>query len=142
MKTIIIDGWEYTTEDERKDKEFKHIETPKGWQLWTYEDCGNLHNSHRKELNLDDCWFFIQQPFDFNKEKGCVAWFYADSGGANLYCIRDPQYSYSALGVRFKRRAKELDAKTQKQIESKKKVIEEAQELIKLKEKEIMELQL
>ena len=148
MKTLIIDGWEYTIEDEQKGKDFSEIEIPKEWELWTYEDCIKLHNSHRKELNLEDCWFFIKQPFEFNKENDYVARFYASSGRAVLSCDGGPQVSYSALGVRFKRRAKKLDAKTLKKINDAKEVIAghknsilESERIILKMENKIMELQ-
>lgn len=105
-KTIEIEGWEYETETHDFDKKLPYIKIPKGWELWTYEDCIKLHNDKklRKELNLDDCWFFIEQPFKVNKNN--VARFYADSDGASLDCLGYPRGSGSSLGVRFKRKVK------------------------------------
>ena len=107
-KTLIIDGWEYDTEDTQKNVSFKNIVMRKGWELWTSRDCENLHNNkvYRKEFNLDNCWFWIKQPFKFNEEKGLAARFSADDDGADLRCDGDPADSYSALGVRFKRKVK------------------------------------
>ena len=99
-KTIIIDGVEYDCETTQLGKTFNEIKIPKGKRLWTAEECIKLHNSKFKEkLNLDDCWFFIKQPFKFNSE--FVAGFYADSGRAVLSCNWDPSNPNASLGVRF-----------------------------------------
>lgn len=105
MKTKVINGVEYETETHDFNKTLAEIEIPKGWRLWTAEECIKLHNdlSARQNLNLKDCWFFIQQPFVFNKESGFVARFLADSGGAGLGCYGGPTIAYSSLGVRFAR---------------------------------------
>jgi hypothetical protein len=68
------------------------------------EECIELHNSHRKELNLENCWFFIEQSFEFNKSEGSVARFCANSGRDFLICCKDPSVAYSSLGVRFCRK--------------------------------------
>lgn len=104
--TLIIDGWEYETEDHDFDKELKDIQIPKGWELWTIQDCIKLHNSHKKELNLEDCWFYIKQEFKLNVEKDYVAGFYANSDWANLNCGGVPSDTGSSLGVRFKRKVR------------------------------------
>ena len=61
-----------------------------------------------KELKMDSSStkddFFFKQPFPQNEEKGYVAWFYAVSGYAYLYCGWDAGDSYSTLGVRFLRK--------------------------------------
>lgn len=106
MKTKIINGVEYETETHDFGKELSEIKIQKGWRLWTAEECIKLHNSHKKVLNLKDCWFFIEQPFSSNKERSSVAWFIASSDGAGLDCDWDPQVSDSALGVRFARGVK------------------------------------
>ena len=100
-KTIIIDGKEYETTTHDFNKKLSEIQILKGWQLWTYEDCIKLHNNlkYRKSLNLENCWFFIEPPYNFNKS--FVARFYASSSGADLVCSRDPDVSGSVLGVRF-----------------------------------------
>jgi hypothetical protein len=108
VSTIEIDGWEYENKEHGFNETLSEIKILKGWELWTYEDCIKLHNNEnfRKALNLGDCWFFIEQPFSFNKEKGFVARFYADSDRADLYCNGGPTVTNSSLGVRFKRKVK------------------------------------
>lgn len=107
MKTEIITykgkKIEINVTDEQKGKSFEEIEIPKGWKLWTSQMCIDLHNDKklRKELNLEDCWFWIEQPFKLNKEKNLGAGFGALSGRANLNCNRVPAYWISKLGVRF-----------------------------------------
>jgi hypothetical protein len=107
-KTKIIDGIEYEIETHNFNRKLSDIKIPKGWRLWTAEECIKLHNSleFRNMLNLEDCWFFIQQPFRFNFEKDYVARFGADSGWANLSCVGYPTGTYSSLGVRFCREVK------------------------------------
>jgi hypothetical protein len=106
-KTIIIDGIKYETEDHDFNKKLSDIKIPEGWRLWTAEECIKLKNWNDKndnKLNLINCWFYIKQPFNLNKD--LVARFCADSDGAYLYCDRDPSDSDSDLGVRFCRRVK------------------------------------
>lgn len=103
MKTIKIGKYRYETKEHDFGKCLKDIKIPKGWGLWTANDCIKLYNNkkYKKLLNLDDCWFFIKKPF---KDLNSVAGFYADSVGAFLYCYGNPEGSDSSLGVRFKRR--------------------------------------
>ncbi len=105
MKTIKINGYEYEAETHDFNKKLSDIKIPKGWELWTTEDCIKLHNNakYRKELNLEDCWFYIKQPFIFNK-KNYNTRFITGSGGAGLNCYGNPQGSLPELGVRFKRK--------------------------------------
>ena len=105
-KTIKVDGVEYETETHDFNKKLSDIEIPKGWRLWTSEECIKLNNKVklRKQLNLEDCWFFIEQPFLFNNK--LVAWFSANSDRAYLNCSGGPAYTYSSLGVRFCRSVK------------------------------------
>lgn len=99
-KTLIIDGVEYETETHDFNKTLSEIKIPKGWRLWTTEECIKLLNLHEKVLNLTGCWFFIEQPF--NKFKNTyVARVGANSGRAYLFCYRYPAFRYGALGVRF-----------------------------------------
>jgi hypothetical protein len=99
-KTLIVDNVEYETETHDFNKTLSEIKIPKGWRLWTVEECKKLFNSHEKRLNLSDCWFFIKQPF--NKFEGkYVARFFADSGWARLDCYGGPACSNALLGVRF-----------------------------------------
>src|SRR3990167_6478828 len=92
-------------EDEQKGKIFSDIEIPECWKLWTHQMCIDFHNDEklRRELFLKDCWFFVEQPFDFNKNKGYIARFGAYSGWVGLDCYGYPQNSNSGLGVRFYR---------------------------------------
>ena len=108
MKTKIINGWEYTCEDEQKGKSYNKIDMPHGWSLWTAEDCINLHNNKksRKSLSLETCWFWIEQPFLLNSRNKLVARFDADAGWAGLGCGGDRLISVAAIGVRFKRKVK------------------------------------
>jgi len=92
----------------QKNTTFKDIVIPKGWRLMTYIEVVELANSeYAKDLKMDGSSstddFFIEQPFKINKNNNFVAWFGAGSGGAFLICVRDPQDSYSGLGVRFVR---------------------------------------
>ena len=105
-ETIIVDGWEYEKETTQFNTKFKDIKTPKGWVLWDYEDCIKLHNDKnlRKELNLEDCWFFIEQPFSLNKEEKLVARLVAYSDWADLYCDGSPDDRCVSLGVFLVRR--------------------------------------
>lgn len=103
-KTLIIDGVEYETETSQLGKSFDDIVIPNGWRLWTAKECIKLFNNHKEELNLADCWFFIEQPFKLNKDNNLVARFYAYSDRAYLICGGYPTGSYSALGVRFARK--------------------------------------
>ncbi len=48
---------------------------------------------------LKDTWAFVPNPDEVSKANGYVAWFYVDSGYANLNCYRYSGYSYSTLGV-------------------------------------------
>jgi hypothetical protein len=58
-----------------------------------------------KELKMDSSStkddFFFKQPFPQNEKLGRVAWFYANSGCAYLYCDEGADGSNSSLGVRF-----------------------------------------
>ena len=105
MKTIKLNGWEYTTEDLQKGKMFSEIKIPKGWELWDYNDCIKLFNSNKKELNLINSWFFIEQSIKEYKDK-YVARFYSYSVGTFLLFDGFPASSDSVLGVRFKRKVK------------------------------------
>ena len=101
--TIIINNIEYETKTHDFNKTLSEIKIPKGWRLWIAEECIKLFNSHEKELNLTDCWFFIKQPFNkFNY----VARFVADSYWADLYCSGNPSFRDGSLGVRFCRELK------------------------------------
>lgn len=101
-ETLIVDGYEYEVKEHSFDKTLDEIEIPEGWELWTHEDCIKLRNDEklREKLNLQNCWFFIKQPF----KQDYVARFNADSGRAYLYCDGDAEYRYGSLGVRFKRK--------------------------------------
>ena len=103
-KRIKVGNYEYDTEDTQKGTTFKNIKILKGAELWTYIDCVKLHNNEklRRKLNLGNCWFFIKQPFDFNRKKNFVARLDANSDGASMDCDRVPAYSDDRLGVRFK----------------------------------------
>ena len=106
MKTKIIDGWEYECETHDFNKILGEIKIPKGWQLWSIEDCVKLHNipKYKIELNLQDCWFFIKQPF--NQYIHSVAGFNTSSDWAGLSCGWGPTIRDDHLGVRFKRRVR------------------------------------
>lgn len=66
-----------------------------------------LRNSeYCNELGLNDIWCFVPNPDKMMKDKGFVAWFYAYSGRADLYCNGYPTDSYSSLGVFIIRRKK------------------------------------
>jgi len=80
-------------------------------ELLTSEQCIWLANSkYAKQLKMDGSSskddFFIKQPFDLSRKNGYVARFFADSGCANLNCVRNSSYSGSGLGVRFVRSLK------------------------------------
>ncbi len=80
-------------------------------ELLTSEQCIWLANSkYAKQLKMDGSSskddFFIQQPFDLSRKNRYVARFVVYSDYADLYCVRDPDYSSLALGVRFARKIK------------------------------------
>ena len=102
---IKIRNTEYETETHNFDKNLSEITIPNGWRLWTAQECIEFYNDVelRKKLNLEDCWFFIKQPFIFNEEEKFVARFSANLYGADLDCERDPYYHTSRIGVRFAR---------------------------------------
>lgn len=66
------------------------------------------HEDLMKELKMDcsstEDDFYFKQPIPKNREKGYVAWFYADSDFADLDFDGDSWYSYSGRGVRFVRK--------------------------------------
>jgi hypothetical protein len=112
MKTITINGWEYETETHDFGKKLLDIEIQKGWELWTKEDIGyfiaNPSDAIKVRLMViknifKDDWFYIKQ-WRKDYEGKYVAWFYASSGRAYLYCNSSPSSTYSSLGVRFKRK--------------------------------------
>lgn len=92
-----------------KGKSFKEIKIPKNCRLLTNAEIIFLHNNkkYRDLLNLVDCWFFIEQPFELNKQKGVVARFIANSDGAFINCGRNPGSRSASLGVRFVRDIKD-----------------------------------
>ncbi|MEK6884780.1 MAG: hypothetical protein AABY22_34430 [Nanoarchaeota archaeon] len=110
MKTKIIKykgkKIEVGIEDIEKGKRLDEIKIPKGWKLWTYQMCIDFHNDEklRKKLDLEDCWFYVEQPFELNKNY--VAGFRAFSDWVVLYCNCVPRGSDTALGVRFWREVK------------------------------------
>lgn len=78
-------------------------------ELLTVEQCIWLANSkYAKELKMDGSSsrdnFFIQQPFNMNRNNKYVAGFVAGSDRAGLSCYRYPSDSDSSLGVRFVRK--------------------------------------
>lgn len=101
-----VGDYEYETKEHDFNNKLSSIKIPKGYRLWTSEECITFHNDPklRKILNLEDCWFFIQQPFAFNQLNNLVAWFYAYSGRAVLGCDGGPTYADASLGVRFARK--------------------------------------
>ena len=70
------------------------------------------HPKYSKILKMDGSSsnddFFIQQPFNLNKNNNYIARFNANSVGAYLYCGGDPSYSNFALGVRWKKILKKV----------------------------------
>ena len=101
--TLNIKGLkiEVETQIHHKGEELGNIKIPKGWRLLKFEEVIFLCNNYCKELNMEDTWEFIEQPFKLNKQDNYVARFCVDSGRADLGCDRNPQYTYSSLGVRF-----------------------------------------
>lgn len=106
MKTITIDNVEYETETHDFNKTLSEIKIPKGWRLWKASDFEKFTKEDFEILNLKDSWFFIKQPFKFNKKKDYVAWFVAGSVGAVLSCVGVPADRDAGLGVRFCREVK------------------------------------
>lgn len=107
QNTIIIGNVEYETKTHDYNKKLSEINITKGWRLWKVSDFEKFSLEDWDKLNIKDDWFFIEQPFAYNKEKGYVARFDADSGWAVLDCGRGPSDSDSALGVRWCRDLKE-----------------------------------
>ena len=78
-------------------------------ELLTAEQSIWLANSkYAKQLKMDGSSseddFFIQQPFNLNRENGYVAWFCMGSDCANLGSDWGSGGSGSSLGVRFSRK--------------------------------------
>jgi len=92
-----------------KGKDLPSIKLPQGWRLLRFNEIQFLHNNtnYRKLLNLDNTWEFIEQPFEFNKEKGHVTAFYASPYGVSMYSDRLPRGSVPSMGVRFCRNLKQ-----------------------------------
>ena len=107
LKNIKIKELKIEVETEIHDKGnmLKDIKIPKGWRLLTINEMVILSNNYSKELNLEDTWEFIEQPFTKNKEY--IARFGADSVGAGFYCGGCPADSGASLGVRFCKDLKE-----------------------------------
>lgn len=105
MKTIIFDGIEFETETHHFNKKLSDIKIPKGWRLWKSSECYDLwiNDELRKRFNLNNCWFYVQQPIEKYKNK-YVAWFNAFSFGVDMCCFRDPSVASASLGVRFCRK--------------------------------------
>ncbi|MEK6908429.1 MAG: hypothetical protein AABX23_00050 [Nanoarchaeota archaeon] len=78
---------------------------PKGWQIITYWLLQGIRNNSSliKEFNLLDTYEYIQNPDSLSKEKGFVAWFYANSNGPLMYFNKVPSFRDSSLGVRYVR---------------------------------------
>lgn len=110
VKTRIVHGVKYEIETHDFNKKLSEITIPKGWRLWTAEECFRLHNDPtvRGELMIENCWFLIQQPFAYNQIKRLVAGFMAYSDRALLSCGRNQSYANSSLGVRFARDLKKV----------------------------------
>ena len=102
---IIIDGYAYETKEHDFNKKLGDIRIPEGKELWLPSECWKFYEnkSLRKRLNLSDCWLFVKQV---RKDTTDVARFCAGSNGVNLGTDYDSDYSYSALGVRFKWKVK------------------------------------
>jgi hypothetical protein len=109
MKTIKIPKLKIEVETEIHDngRWLKDIKIPKGWRLLKVNEIFWLRNSkYRDKLNLLKTWEFIEQPDKISKKNGYVARFIAYSVRAVLSCNRYPDFSNSALGVRFCRELK------------------------------------
>ncbi len=129
--TIEVDGIRYIKEDSKDwldvsdvlgegyEVEIKVHDKNKSWndlgleyedeRLLDIDQVRELSNSkHAKILKMDvsssEDDFFIDQPFEFNRKKGLVARFIADSYGLDLDTVRNSDYSVSYLGVRFVRK--------------------------------------
>ena len=79
-------------------KEFLEENLPTYKQL---QDLRNLEHNGKYKLGLIDTWEFVKQEDEISKKNGYVAWFFAGSGYAGLYCDRSSGGSGSDLGVRF-----------------------------------------
>lgn len=105
QKTLKIAklGIEVETRAHDGGKKLSEIQIPKGWRLLRVNEVIALHNDKklRKQLGMENTWEFIEQPFEFNKEKGYVARWNAGSGWAGLSCSCDVQDSDPGLRVRF-----------------------------------------
>ena len=110
--TIIISelNIQVETEIHDKGKPLEQIEIPEGWRLLKINEITFIHNNekYRKQLNMEDTWEFIEQPFDFNKVRGFTTRFYVGAGRVDLYCDCTAQGSIPTLGVRFCRDIKNV----------------------------------
>lgn len=109
--TIVIDGVEYEKKEHDFNKNFSEIKIPKGWRLWTADECMRLHKSYKNELNLSSCWFFIDPSSIFKERNDCIARFNAYSDWAYLGCGWGPSFADPSLGVRFARNVSEKKGK-------------------------------
>ena len=99
MKRIKYKNYEYDLETTQKGMNFENLKIPKGAEMWTAKDVLELINKFdRKKLNLVEDLFFIKsylKEFEVGRLSASPDWF-------SVYCNGDPQFSDSALGVRFK----------------------------------------
>ncbi len=105
IKTIVIEelNIEVETYVHDKGKKLLDIKIPEGWRLLTIQELIFLHNNkkYRDQLNMENTWEFIEQPLEFNKEKGQVVGFYSSPFGATFYCNRSPIDPIPSMGIRL-----------------------------------------
>ena len=80
-------------------------------QLLNVEQCIALANSkYASQLKMDGTSssddFFIKQPFNVNRAKGLVAYFYGNGVGSDFYFGGHSNYAGGYRGVRFVRKKK------------------------------------
>jgi len=117
VSDVLGEGYEVEIEVHDKNKSWDDLGLKYGDErLLNSEQVTKLANSkHAKILKMDGSSseddFFIDQPFEFNKEKGYVAWFYAYSDYVILGACRNSDGSNSNLGVRFVRKVSNKSTK-------------------------------
>ena len=81
---------------------------PKGWEISNYWLLQGIRNSpQRDEFGLLDTCEYVQNPDNISKKHNFLAWFYADSQWAFLFCNRDPENTFPELAVRYVREISE-----------------------------------
>ena len=67
-----------------------------GERIADYPLLQKLRNEGKLPMSF---WVNVPNPDNISERNGYIAWFDANSYGANLDCSRDPSYRFASLGV-------------------------------------------